>query len=331
MKKKEWNEGLNHLDTDLVEKYVEHKEKCNRAKNNKSIYIRLGTIAASFVLIISVCFLALIFQGNNTRYTVLEIGGYDNLSGADHKTEITLDNKKHSKLFISSTKTENVNGTMWNVNYTTSEKGYLYKNNLDYYEKNENGVYVQIGINEDTGTVDSYSWVDVKYTDNKSGTALSEEECLNIAKIYLNDFVPSDEYEVVDVRYMEIPEYKAIYDFEFVRMVDGVKTSDTAYIGVTVFGDIISHLFVSLGEMVDVELPTDEEMNIIQNNVNAKLDAIYENVSANYDVSYEIADVVLVKLSDGKLALEYYVSVDLAPKNAAKVITETTKLLVYID
>ena len=31
MKKKEWNEGLNHLDPDLVEKYVEQKDRSSLA------------------------------------------------------------------------------------------------------------------------------------------------------------------------------------------------------------------------------------------------------------------------------------------------------------
>ena len=34
MKKKEWNEGLNYLDPDLVEKHIEQKERL-RQKNKK--------------------------------------------------------------------------------------------------------------------------------------------------------------------------------------------------------------------------------------------------------------------------------------------------------
>ena len=32
MKKKEWNEGLNYLDPDLVEKHIEQKEKLRQKK-----------------------------------------------------------------------------------------------------------------------------------------------------------------------------------------------------------------------------------------------------------------------------------------------------------
>ena len=55
MKKKEWNEGLNHLDPDLVEKYVEQKDRLRQKnKNPKGIWLRFGAIAACFCLIVAV-------------------------------------------------------------------------------------------------------------------------------------------------------------------------------------------------------------------------------------------------------------------------------------
>ena len=54
MKKKEWNEGLNHIDPDFVEKYVEQKEGFRqKSKNSKRVWIRFGAIAACFILIVS--------------------------------------------------------------------------------------------------------------------------------------------------------------------------------------------------------------------------------------------------------------------------------------
>ena len=53
MKKKEWNEGLDHLDPDLVEKYALQKEKLReKNKKHKSIWLRFGAIAVGFVLIL---------------------------------------------------------------------------------------------------------------------------------------------------------------------------------------------------------------------------------------------------------------------------------------
>ena len=54
MKKKEWNEGLNHLDPDLVEKHIEQKERLRQKnKKPKSVWLRFGAIAACFLLIVS--------------------------------------------------------------------------------------------------------------------------------------------------------------------------------------------------------------------------------------------------------------------------------------
>ena len=54
MKKKEWNEGLNYLDPDLVEKHIEQKERLRQKnKKPKSVWLRFGAIAACFLLIVS--------------------------------------------------------------------------------------------------------------------------------------------------------------------------------------------------------------------------------------------------------------------------------------
>ena len=54
MKKKEWNEGLNYLDADLVEKYTLQKDRLRqKGKKAKGVWIRVGAIAACFLLIVS--------------------------------------------------------------------------------------------------------------------------------------------------------------------------------------------------------------------------------------------------------------------------------------
>jgi hypothetical protein len=48
------NEGLNHLDPDLIEKHIEQKEKLRQKKQKtKGIWLRFGAIAACFVLVLS--------------------------------------------------------------------------------------------------------------------------------------------------------------------------------------------------------------------------------------------------------------------------------------
>ena len=84
MKKKEWNEGLNHIDPDLVEKYVEQKDRLRQKnKKPKSVWLRFGAIAACFaVAFIAVAGIA--FHGYFNKPVYLENGKIDisSLSGA---------------------------------------------------------------------------------------------------------------------------------------------------------------------------------------------------------------------------------------------------------
>ena len=66
MKKKEWNEGLNYLDPDLVEKHIEQKEKLRQKKQKmKGIWLRFGAIAACFVLVLSAVIVVPMLQKAN--------------------------------------------------------------------------------------------------------------------------------------------------------------------------------------------------------------------------------------------------------------------------
>ena len=84
MKKKEWNEGLNYLDPDLVEKHIEQKERL-RQKNQKpkSIWLRFGAIAACFA-IATIAVVGIAFRGFFNKPVYLENGKIDisSLSGA---------------------------------------------------------------------------------------------------------------------------------------------------------------------------------------------------------------------------------------------------------
>lgn len=54
MKKQEWNEGMNHLDPDIIEKYIEQKDRLRQKnKRSKGIWLRIGVSAACLVIIIS--------------------------------------------------------------------------------------------------------------------------------------------------------------------------------------------------------------------------------------------------------------------------------------
>ncbi|MBQ4641617.1 MAG: hypothetical protein IJB47_03280 [Oscillospiraceae bacterium] len=63
MTKEEWNEGLNHLDPDLIEQYIEQKDHLRqKSRKAKGVWLRLGAIAACLLLIISAAIVALMLQ-----------------------------------------------------------------------------------------------------------------------------------------------------------------------------------------------------------------------------------------------------------------------------
>ena len=53
MRKKQLNEGLNHIDAEIVEGYLKQKDRLNQKRKTRSAWLRFAVIAACFVLIIS--------------------------------------------------------------------------------------------------------------------------------------------------------------------------------------------------------------------------------------------------------------------------------------
>ncbi|MDD6800865.1 MAG: hypothetical protein PUE85_10695 [Firmicutes bacterium] len=81
MKKKEWSEGLNHLDPDLVEKYVEQKDRFRR-KNKKpnGIWLRFGSIAACLAVVTVIVVAGIAFREYFNQPVYLDNGKIDILS-----------------------------------------------------------------------------------------------------------------------------------------------------------------------------------------------------------------------------------------------------------
>ena len=64
MKKQEWNEALNHLDPEIVEKYVLQKDELRQKKRKKTVWFRAVIIAACLAVVVCV-FVTLILKGNH--------------------------------------------------------------------------------------------------------------------------------------------------------------------------------------------------------------------------------------------------------------------------
>lgn len=61
MKKQEWNEALNHLDSEIVEKYVLQKDELRQKKRKKTVWFRAVIIAACLAVVVGTMVLLPLF------------------------------------------------------------------------------------------------------------------------------------------------------------------------------------------------------------------------------------------------------------------------------
>ena len=66
MKKSEWNEGLNHIDNDLVANYIAQKEILQKKKNKQKVWLRAIVIAAVLAMIFTAVFTVPMFFGRDS-------------------------------------------------------------------------------------------------------------------------------------------------------------------------------------------------------------------------------------------------------------------------
>lgn len=301
------------------------------------------SIIVSLLFAIVICFTGCAVHPSNptvstqpvsgpTKFFVAEVSDYTDSSIIAHDGDISLTTERFTKKSPSS-KAVTIKGTKISGKYQYSTQGYLYNSQYDWYMWSKESQMVEYRI-DSSGTIVYFSEVDTDYAASKEfEPILSEDECLDVATNYLGGFVDdANAYTLVNTRYLTIPEYNAIYYFDFVRYVNGIETSDNAYIGVTVYGDVISHLFGTVGEMEQSPTLSEEDHQTINSNIDNKIMNIYAALDEKYSYSYEVTNTTLVKLSDGKYALEYYVSVTFSTADDTDCdLAELVKLLVYLD
>lgn len=269
----------------------------------------------------------------NISYQILEGIQYDNVSGAPHKQEIKLESVELSEPEKYSTKELNVDGKIVNGTYLHTRNHYYYKTDEIFYRENRVDGMVNFGISADTGELTRYSWVDKTYAVSKNSSAKkSRDDCNNIVKTFLNEKVSDPEnYVLTSEKYVEIPEYEAVFTFEYCRKIGNLYSMDKIKIDVTVYGDICSWYSVSLGELGNVEPINSGTLQAIENGCLAKLDKIYTDQKTNWEkYSYDLGDAIISKLSDGAVVIEYFAEVTFSSKENPDInISELCHLVAY--
>lgn len=268
------------------------------------------------------------------KYSILEVGGYDYYSKAKHNPSINLSTEDVKDISVLKNKVVKINDEEYEVEYNNTSKHYLYASDIDNYKKIVNGNSIEIGINKKSSRIDSYLIINNDYMNTVDTNKVKDKDtCVEIAKKYLSTYIDDAEsYIATDAKYVKLSTYDAIYNVKLVRVIDGIETCDQAYIGVSIYGDVMMHLFTSLGEMKNANLPDSNMMLMYKNDVQQRLDSIYNTVQEEYSITYNEPQIRFIRLADGKFAFEYTFDVELQPKDTENVaLLELNKILVCFE
>lgn len=154
-----------------------------------------------------------------------------------------------------------------------------------------------------TYIIDDHGMLTMFSSRKKPGeTNLSQEECLQIAIDFLNNFVNIDDYQMLEITSgsSAAGEY---YSFDFVKYIGEFKTTDKATVEVFRDGSIYSYRGFMIGR-VDIKSKTDDiDMDKINAAVDKRIDEIYGNENVHFDHMDLSKDFKFTILRDGRRAM----------------------------
>ncbi len=231
----------------------------------------------------------------DTGYSIKICGFSDSVPGVSHRLEYK---KWSNDSFIDANAkkeiTVSLDGTLTEAEYIGTEKRFYDFYNTHEY-KDSNGHH--LAMTED-GQLCMYFWGSSNQ-DVTGETLLTEAECVEIARSFMNDIVDVADYTVQS----EFDPKLKVYTISFSKDVGGFRCADQAEIRVEENGHIYSFSSTMLGQ-----IPTDSvvEFNLaeIESEITAMLDDKYGSVKASYDrVSYSEVAYTLTIDENGEFAL----------------------------
>ena len=265
-----------------------------------------------------------------TPYTVYEVGGYDSV-GTMHNNEYPLVTTYVEEFKLFPQKLVSIDGQNYLFTYKETREGFYYQSDFENYTYGGPNNFIDISFSKASGKLISCHR---NIPNDSQQKGLSRDQCVGIAKNFLGEYIDDPEAYVVTTEYYR--DYSKLgsapyYDLELRRMVDGMLTFDSAYISVTVYGEVFSYSFPYLGQMRDVSVPSSDELETIQQLVDEKLDAIYGTLKETKTVNWELQERILSRMKDGTYALEYIYDVDIIPNSTDITIGELTHLIVLLN
>lgn len=226
-------------------------------------------------------------------YSIKICGFSDSIPEAKH----TLEYKEWSKGYFSDPKAKKniditVNGNAIKAEYVDSEVKF-YDYNTTHRYKDENGDYLEITTD---GKLCSYFYGERTDTSDKIYT---EDECIDIARNYLDDIVALDDYTVKS----EFDANQNMYMISFTKSCDGFIYADRADFMVKNTGYIYSFSSEMLGQ-IPKNTVTEFDIETVKKQVRARLDTEYSEAKKLYDsVLFEDVCYTLTKIDGDRYAI----------------------------
>ena len=292
MKKQEWNEGLNRLDLEIIEKYTFKKDALNQKRKSAKLWLRVGIVAACVALVISVIATVVLLQGDETGqdvpaepnskesenyeptekekgevvYTIYaDYSANDTPSGNDSKIPIKSSSEK---VFSTAERTNiekgedvadvfefKIQSRRYRADYFDSQALTLYSpDKLNQF--NPIHTYMREGINVEIDTKGNVRFFSDSECDRTVNGDLTEAEAIENAKAVIVELYgkeTADQYEHYMTFLDDESEYRRDYTISFMRKVFGFETGDTISVSFNLRGDLYSVNAMTMGTMATAE------------------------------------------------------------------------------
>lgn len=239
------------------------------------------------------------------------------LSGVSENGLVSITYKNEILLSSNNYEDRNLAETTYSINLYGEEYTGVYYDTIifpyyrcavDYYEYRENNRLVLLfGINRFTKHLVYFLFGDNYPCDTDKNTGKSYEECRQIAiqKLY--------EYEsdiVFTEKEVQDDYLKNVYQFMFVKTIDGVETSARLIVSVNTDGVIVMVDSDNMSSFINIGPKVDRLKNIDESNLNEQIESKLSEIleGENYE-KWEIYNRTLHILKDGSPCIEYDIRV----------------------
>ncbi|MBQ1232541.1 MAG: hypothetical protein IIX86_03320 [Clostridia bacterium] len=224
----------------------------------------------------------------------------------DHKNNYSFYKRDYPDEFVIQSLKVNMQGSERELTYEKSSEGPLYRDTVHKYS---DGVREQWFDEDMKNCVYYYNPYRPDDVDD-----CSKEQQMEIAYAFLeSQVVNPEQYQITREEY--ISDTKGLY-IDFTRMNNGIATCDKVTLRVNREGVITLFKLEHINEMSNVQPIPDEIIQRAYVTLDNEVQSIYRLLAEqqDYEMTYEAEIDRLVRLDDGRLALDCHVSVKVTPK-----------------